>query len=191
MEFIPPKVVSENTFEEAKLEFIRLDKKYRSNKELPRQDLERNKQNTIETIADFEKSAQDKNNTSLQRKIAEKWRTSMMKMCKLSQKLKKSSQTTHIKLSWKQIRTFEDDPDSRHLKVLQMRLISCLEIWKKRDNVREVKNKKKRKRINQSSIILSTHNVSQALWKNKRSRGIKKTLRKIVHYNQSPKLILS
>lgn len=49
MEFIPPKVVSENTFEEAKLEFIRLDKKYRSNKELPRQDLERNKQNTIET----------------------------------------------------------------------------------------------------------------------------------------------
>ena len=26
MEFIPPKVVSENTFEEAKLEFIRLDK---------------------------------------------------------------------------------------------------------------------------------------------------------------------
>jgi hypothetical protein len=128
MEFIPPKVVSENTFEEAKLEFIRLDKKYRSNKELPRQDLERNKQNTIETIADFEKSAQDKNNTSLQRKIAEKWRTSMMKMCKLSQKLKKSSQTTHIKLSWKQIRTFEDDPDSRHLKVLQMRLISCLEI---------------------------------------------------------------
>jgi hypothetical protein len=65
MEFIPPKVVSENTFEEAKLEFIRLDKKYRSNKELPRQDLERNKQNTIETIADFEKSAQDKNNTSL------------------------------------------------------------------------------------------------------------------------------
>jgi hypothetical protein len=78
MEFIPPKVVSENTFEEAKLEFIRLDKKYRSNKELPRQDLERNKQNTIETIADFEKSAQDKNNTSLQRKIAEKWRTSML-----------------------------------------------------------------------------------------------------------------
>jgi hypothetical protein len=50
MEFIPPKVVSENTFEEAKLEFIRLDKKYRSNKELPRQDLARNKQkNTIET----------------------------------------------------------------------------------------------------------------------------------------------
>jgi hypothetical protein len=41
---------------------------------------------------------------------------------------KKSFQTTHIKRSWKQIRTFKDDQDPRHLKVLQMRLISCLEI---------------------------------------------------------------
>ena len=74
-EFIPPRDISKEAFEKAKSEFIKLDTDYRSDKELPHEDLTRLKQNSIETITDFDRLAQDKSKTTLQKRIVEKIRT--------------------------------------------------------------------------------------------------------------------
>ena len=74
-EFIPPRDISKEAFENAKSEFIKLDTEYRSDKELPREDLTRLKQNSIETITDFDRLAQDKSKTALQKRIVENIRT--------------------------------------------------------------------------------------------------------------------
>jgi hypothetical protein len=74
-QFIPPRNTSKEAFEKAKSEFIKLDTDYRSDKELPREDLTRLKQNSIETITDFERLAQDKSKTALQKRIVENIRT--------------------------------------------------------------------------------------------------------------------
>jgi hypothetical protein len=74
-EFIPPENISQDAFEKAKSEFIKLDTDYRSDKELPRQDLTHLKQNSIETITGFDRLAQDKSKTALQKKIVENIRT--------------------------------------------------------------------------------------------------------------------
>jgi hypothetical protein len=71
-----------------------------------------------------------------------------------------------------------------------MRLISYLEIEKKRDSVGEVKkNKKKEERVNQSSIISSptTNHIVICLKKRRRKNMFKKK----IHYSQSPKSILN
>jgi hypothetical protein len=44
---------SEETFEKARSEFTKLDREYRENKELPRQDLARSKQNNEEALEKF------------------------------------------------------------------------------------------------------------------------------------------
>jgi hypothetical protein len=70
---------SEETFEKARSEFTKLDKEYRENKELPRQDLARSKQNNEEALASFDRMARDKKNmTSQERKIHEKFRTQVV-----------------------------------------------------------------------------------------------------------------
>ena len=70
---------SEETFENARSEFTKLDKEYRENKELPRQDLARSKQNNEEALASFDRMARDKKNmTSQERKIHEKFRTQVV-----------------------------------------------------------------------------------------------------------------
>lgn len=70
---------SEETFEKARSEFTKLDKEYRENKELPRQDLARSKQNNVEALASFDRMARDKKNmTSQERKIHEKFRTQVV-----------------------------------------------------------------------------------------------------------------
>jgi hypothetical protein len=70
---------SEETFEKARSEFTKLDKEYRENKELPRQDLARSKQNNEEALASFDRIARDKKNmTSQERKIHEKFRTQVV-----------------------------------------------------------------------------------------------------------------
>jgi hypothetical protein len=74
-QFIPPRDISKEAFEKAKSEFIKLDRDYRSDKELPREDLTRLKQNSIETITDFDRLAQDKSKTPLQKRIVENIRT--------------------------------------------------------------------------------------------------------------------
>lgn len=74
-EFIPARDISKEAFEKAKSEFIKLDTDYRSDKKLPREDLTRLKQNSIETITDFDRLAQDKSKTTLQKRIVEKIRT--------------------------------------------------------------------------------------------------------------------
>ena len=51
---------SEETFENARSEFTKLDREYRENKELPRQDLARSKQNNEEALASFDRMARDK-----------------------------------------------------------------------------------------------------------------------------------
>jgi len=51
---------SEETFEKARSEFTKLDREYRENKELPRQDLARSKQNNEEALASFDRMARDK-----------------------------------------------------------------------------------------------------------------------------------
>ena len=63
------------TFEKAKGEFTKLHTEYSLDKELPREDLARLKQNSIEVIADFDRLSQDKTKTSLQKRIVEKLRT--------------------------------------------------------------------------------------------------------------------
>jgi len=74
-EFIPPRGISQDTFEKAKSEFTKLDIEYRSDKELPREGLAHLKQNSIEAIADFDRLAQDKSKTALQKRLVEKLRT--------------------------------------------------------------------------------------------------------------------
>jgi hypothetical protein len=74
-EFIPPRDISQDVFEKAKTEFTKLDTEYRSDKELPREELARLKQNSIEIITDFDRLAQDKSKTALQKRIVEKIRT--------------------------------------------------------------------------------------------------------------------
>jgi len=74
-QFLPPRDISKEAFEKAKSEFIKLDRDYRSDKELPREDLTRLKQNSIETITDFDRLAQDKSKTPLQKRIVENIRT--------------------------------------------------------------------------------------------------------------------
>ncbi len=74
-EFIPPRDISKEAFEKAKGEFIKLDTDYRSDKGLPHEDLTPLKQNSIETITDFDRLAQDKSKTTLQKNIVEKIRT--------------------------------------------------------------------------------------------------------------------
>jgi hypothetical protein len=74
-QFIPPRDISKEVFEKAKSEFIKLDTDYCSDKELPREDLTRLKQKSIETITDFDKLAQDKSKTALQKRIVENIRT--------------------------------------------------------------------------------------------------------------------
>jgi hypothetical protein len=70
---------SEETFEKARSEFTKLDREYRENKELPRQDLARSKQNNEEALASFDRMARDKKNmTSQERKIHEKFRTQVV-----------------------------------------------------------------------------------------------------------------
>jgi hypothetical protein len=70
---------SEETFEKARSEFTKLDREYRENKELPRQDLARSKQNNEEALASFDRIARDKKNmTSQERKIHEKFRTQVV-----------------------------------------------------------------------------------------------------------------
>ena len=70
---------SEETFEKTRSEFTKLDREYRENKELPRQDLARSKQNNEEALASFDRMAQDKKNmTSQERKIHEKFRTQVV-----------------------------------------------------------------------------------------------------------------
>ena len=70
---------SEETFENARSEFTKLDREYRENKELPRQDLARSKQNNEEALASFDRMARDKKNmTSQERKIHEKFRTQVV-----------------------------------------------------------------------------------------------------------------
>src|SRR5215213_3990763 len=66
---------SEETFEKARSEFTKLDKEYRENKGLPRQDLARSKQNNEEALAIFDRMAQDRNMTSQERRMHEKFRT--------------------------------------------------------------------------------------------------------------------
>ena len=53
-------VPAEETFENARSEFTKLDREYRENKELPRQDLARSKQNNEEALASFDRMARDK-----------------------------------------------------------------------------------------------------------------------------------
>lgn len=74
-EFIPPQNISQESFGKAKTEFTKLDTEYRSDKELPREELARLKQNSIETITDFDRLAQDTSKTALQKRIVEKIRT--------------------------------------------------------------------------------------------------------------------
>jgi len=74
-ESIPPRDISQDAFEKAKTEFTKLDTEYRSDKELPREELARLKQNSIETITDFDRLAQDMSKTALQKRIVEKIRT--------------------------------------------------------------------------------------------------------------------
>src|SRR5215207_4839396 len=74
-ESIPPRDISQDAFEKAKTEFTKLDTEYRSDKELPREELARLKQNSIEIITDFDRLAQDKSKTALQKRIVEKIRT--------------------------------------------------------------------------------------------------------------------
>ena len=70
---------SEETFENARSEFTKLDREYRENKELPRQDLARSKQNNEEALASFDRMSRDKKNmTSQERKIHEKFRTQVV-----------------------------------------------------------------------------------------------------------------
>jgi hypothetical protein len=74
-EFIPPQSISHDAFEKGNTEFTKLDTEYSSDKELPREELARLKQNSIETITDFDRLAQDKSKTALQKRIVEKIRT--------------------------------------------------------------------------------------------------------------------
>jgi hypothetical protein len=74
-EFIPSQNIAQDAFEKAKTEFTKLDTEYRSDKELPREELARLKQNSIEIITDFDRLAQDKSKTALQKRIVEKIRT--------------------------------------------------------------------------------------------------------------------
>ena len=73
-----PAMPSEETFEKARSEFTKLDREYRENKELPRQDLARSKQNNEEALASFDRMARDKKNMTSQRKIHEKFRTQVV-----------------------------------------------------------------------------------------------------------------
>jgi len=74
-EFIPSGNISQDSFEKAKTEFTKLDTEYGSDKELPREELARLKQNSIETISDFDRLSQDKSKTTLQNRMVEKIRT--------------------------------------------------------------------------------------------------------------------
>jgi hypothetical protein len=74
-QFTPQRDISKEAFEKAKSEFIKLHTDYRSDKELLREDLTRLKQNSIETITDFDRLAQDKSKTALQKRIVENIRT--------------------------------------------------------------------------------------------------------------------
>ena len=74
-EFIPSQNIAQDAFEKAKTEFTKLDTEYRSDKELPGEELARLKQNSIEIITDFDRLAQDKSKTALQKRIVEKIRT--------------------------------------------------------------------------------------------------------------------
>jgi hypothetical protein len=74
-EFIPSQNIAQDAFEKAKTEFTKLDTEHRSDKELPREELARLKQNSIEIITDFDRLAQDKSKTALQKRIVEKIRT--------------------------------------------------------------------------------------------------------------------
>jgi hypothetical protein len=74
-EFMPSQNIAQDAFEKAKTEFTKLDTEHRSDKELPREELARLKQNSIEIITDFDRLAQDKSKTALQKRIVEKIRT--------------------------------------------------------------------------------------------------------------------
>jgi hypothetical protein len=148
-EFIPSQNIAQDAFEKAKTEFTKLDTEYRSDKELPREELARLKQNSIEIITDFDRLAQDKSKTALQKRIVEKIRTdSVEDLQDISEAEEKFSDKPYeafneAHMSFRR-RARAEQPDSFANEVDKL-----LGDREKRDSVGEVwKNKKKEEREN-------------------------------------------
>jgi hypothetical protein len=148
-EFIPSQNIAQDAFEKAKTEFTKLDTEYRSDKELPGEELARLKQNSIEIITDFDRLAQDKSKTALQKRIVEKIRTdSVEDLQDISEAEEKFSDKPYeafneAHMSFRR-RARAEQPDSFANEVDKL-----LGDREKRDSVGEVwKNKKKEEREN-------------------------------------------